>query len=105
MARHEGILKEQLSQLTEKQEKEIAEEWIKYEPEVATCRCFEDLKITKHSNVDDIVDAGLKLNQCLVDLYHNMAETAHTEKIKTLFSNLELMEIAEKKKLARVRGM
>lgn len=105
MARHEKILTEELSQITAEQERQLAEEWIKYEPEYASCGCFEELSIDKDSTVDDVVDAGLKLNQCLIDLCHSMAEIAPTEGVKALFSNLELMEIAEKKKLARTRGM
>lgn len=105
MARHEKILEDQLSKVSTEQARQITEEWIKYEPEFATCRCFEDLKIDKDSGVDDVIDAGLKLNQCLINLYHQMAEVAPTQEIKTLFSNLETAEIAEKKKLARMRGM
>ncbi len=105
MARHENILKENLNQITAEQQRRITDIWVKQAPEYATCRCFENLKINKDSSVDDIVDAGLQLNQCLINLYHHMSELAPTNEIKILFSNLESMEIAEKKKLARIRGM
>lgn len=106
MARHEKVLKEHLSQVTVEQEKKmLTEVRVKYEPEFATCRCFENLKINKDSGVDDIIDAGLTLNQCLINLYHHMTEVAPTKEIEMLFSSLEVMEIAEKKKLARTRGM
>ena len=105
MARHENILKEQLSQISAEQQKQLTEEWLKYEPEFVSEQCFEDLKIDKDSGVDDIVDAALGLNQCLINFYHQVAEIAPTEELKILFSKLEVMEIAEKKKLARSRGM
>ena len=105
MARHEKVLKEQLSKLTEEQIKQISEEGVKYESEFATWRCFENLKIDKDSTVDDVIEAGLTLNQCLINLYHHMVVIAPTEGVKTLFSNLETMEIAEKKKLARMKGV
>ena len=105
MARHENVLKHQLSKITEEQSHQLKEVWVKYELEFATCRCLENLKIDKDSSVDDVVDAGLQLNQCLINLYHYMSEKSPTEEVGTLFSQLELMEIAEKKKLSRTRGM
>lgn len=105
MARHEKVLEALLGQITERQEKQIAEEWIKYPPNFAACLCFEELKVGKDSSVDEVIDAGLTLNQCLIDLYHHTAEIAPTNEIKLLFASLETEEIAEKKKLARMRGM
>jgi rubrerythrin len=105
MARHEKTLESLLSQVGKEQEKQITEEWIKYEPGFATYNCFDDINVNKNSGVDEIIDAGLTLNQCLIDLYHQTAEVGPTEEIKTLFSSLENAEIAEKKKLARMRGM
>lgn len=105
MARHEKILKEKLIIITAEQQKQLIETRVKYESEFATCRCFENLKIDRKSGVDDVIEAGLQLNQCLINLYHHMVEIAPTQEIKTLFSSLEVMEIAEKKKLSRMRGM
>ena len=87
MARHEKVLKDHLGQITEEQEKQLLETRVKYEPDFATCRCFEGLKINKNSSVDDVIDAGLKLNQCLIDLYHHMSEIAPAQNTKILFSN------------------
>lgn len=105
MARHEKYLQEIISHISAEQEKQIAEEWFKYESEFATRDCFCELKIDKDSGVDDVIDAGLELNQCLINLFHHVAGVALTQEIKTLFSSLEIEEIAEKKKLARMRGM
>jgi rubrerythrin len=105
LARHEKVLEDLISQITAKQEKQITGEWLKYEPEFATCRCFEEMKINKDSGVDEVIDAGLQLNQCLINLYHHTTEIAPTQEIKELFSSLEIEEIAEKKKLSRMRGM
>ncbi|MFQ5952817.1 MAG: hypothetical protein ACE5JK_05365 [Candidatus Omnitrophota bacterium] len=105
MARHESILKDELSKISTEQEQQLLNEWVKYDLELVACRCFESLKIDKNSSVDDVIDAGLELNQCLIDYYHHMSEIAAMEDMKALFANLEVMEIAEKKKLARMRGM
>ena len=105
MARHEKYLQEITSQISAEQEKQIAGEWFKYESEFATRDCFCALKIDKDSGVDDVIDAGLELNQCLINLFHHVAGVAPTQEIKTLFSSFEIEEIAEKKKLARMRGM
>lgn len=105
MARREKHLEEITSQISAEQEKQIAEEWIKYESEFATGDCFDRLKIDENSGVDDVIDTGLKLNQCLVNLFHHMAEIAPTQKIKALFTSFEVEEIAEKKRLANMRGM
>lgn len=105
MARHEKYLQEITSQISAEQEKQIAEEWFKYESEFATRDCFCELKIDKDSGVDDVIDTGLQLNQCLINLFHHVAGVAPTQESKTLFNSFEIEEIAEKKKLARMRGM
>jgi hypothetical protein len=105
MARHEKYLQDITSQISAEQEKQITEEWFKYESEYATCNCFDQLKIDKNSGVDDVIDVGLTLNQCLINLFHHAVVVAPTQEIKALFSSLEIEEIAEKKKLARMRGM
>ncbi len=105
MARHEKQMQDITSQISAEQEKRISEEWFKCEPEFATGNCFDRIKIDKDSSVDDVIDAGLQLNQCLINLFHHVAEVAPTKEIETLFRSLETGEIAEKKKLARMRGM
>lgn len=105
MGRHERYLQELTARISAEQEKQIAEEWFKYESEFATSDCFDRLKIDEDSGVDDVIDAGLMLNQCLINLFHHVAEIAPTQEVKTLFGSLEVEEIAEKKKLARMRGM
>ena len=105
MARHEKVLKERLGSITVERQKQLAEEWVKNEPKFAKKCCIEDLEIDKNSSVDDVVDAGLRLNQCLIDYYHRIAEIAPSEEMKEMFLELEIMEISEKKKLSRIRGM
>src|SRR3989339_478119 len=105
MSRHEEILKKQLNKITDEQQRQITEQFLKYEPEYASCRCFENLNIDKDSSVDDVIDAGLQLNQCLVNLYNQTEEVSPNQELKDLFSSLKTMEIAEKKKLSRMRGM
>ena len=88
-----------------KREKILAEEWLKSSPEFVGKCCFENLQVHKDSSTDEVIDEGLRLNQCLIDFYHQIAEIAPMDDISALFSSLEVMEIAEKKKLARTRGM
>ena len=57
---------------------------------------FEQKDAEKNSNVDDVIDAGLQLNQYLIDFYHQLAEIAPIEELATFFSSLEVKEIAEK---------
>ena len=105
MSRHEQTMKDKLSQITLEQQKQVTEEWIKYDSEYATCKCFQDLDMNKMKAVDDVIRAGLKLNQCLINLYHQIAESTSLKEVKKLFYSLEVMEIAEEKKLARMIGM
>ena len=104
MSMHEKVLEEDMEKISEEQEKQFLEEWVKYEPKYATRECFAQVKIGKDSSVDEVIDAGLMLNQCLINLYHQMAEIAPFNDLKALFSALETMEVAEKKKLARMKG-
>lgn len=105
MARLEKNLQEVTSTISTKLEKQVLEEWIKCESIYATKDCFDLIKIDKDTGVDNVIDAGLQLNQCLINLFHHITEMAPTQEIKQLFNSLEVQEIAEKKKLARIRGM
>ena len=67
MARHEKILREQLGQITTEQQKILAEEWLKSSPEFVGKCCFENLQVHKDSSTDEVIDEGLRLNQCLID--------------------------------------
>jgi len=105
MANHEKVLSEKLSQITKEEQQQIKETWIKYVPEYATCHCFDNLEIDENTTTADVIDAGLTLNQCLINLYEKIAEIAPTPEIKTLFSNLAVSEIAEKKRLCLMIGI
>jgi rubrerythrin len=105
MARHEAILKEQLEKITVEERKQLTEEWLPYVPESAEKRCFEGLEIDKDSTVDDVINTGVRLNQCLIDFYRRLAEISPSEELTALFSSLEAMEIYEKTILSRSIGM
>ena len=105
MARHEKILAERLQAITAQQQEQLNEEWWTSVPVPAQKRCFQGLGIDQDSSVDDVIDAGLRLNKCLLDYYSQLVQIAPSDELKAFFTVLEQMEIVEKTKLLATRGM
>ena len=105
MARHEKILADRLQAITAQQQEQLNEEWWTSVPVPAQKSCFQGLGIDQDSSVDDVIDAGLRLNKCLLDYYSQLVQIAPSDELKAFFTVLEQMEIVEKTKLLATRGM
>ena len=52
-------------------------------------------------SVDDVVDLGMRIDDCLIAIYAELAEAAKSSEVKRVFLNLWEMENKEKRQLAR----
>ena len=101
MSRHEKHLEESLAKYEESAASDILDCWFKYVPELATCKCFEGIEVGLSMSVDDVVNMAMRLDNCLVNLYREVAECANAAQVKEVFSALLEMEEQEKVKLIR----
>ncbi|MBT3202351.1 MAG: hypothetical protein HN350_20820 [Phycisphaerales bacterium] len=105
MARHEKILAERLEKITTQQQQELDEEWWTSVPVLAQKVCLQEYDIDQDSSIDDVIDAGLKLNQCLISYYSQLADISPSDELTEFFTVLEQMEIVEKTRLLETKGM
>lgn len=101
LSRHEEHLEESLAAYEEGASKRVLDTWFKYVPAEDKLEKFRDVKLEPDMSVDDVVDVALRMDDCLVDLYKEMAEVAVSQEVKEVFTNLLEMEEQEKHKLVR----
>lgn len=103
MSRHEKHLEESLAQYEEGVSEKILNTWLQYPPPKETLDLCKKLSIEDNENltVEQVIELALKLDDCLVNLYRMMIESAETEEIKEVFANLLAMEKQEEINLVR----
>ena len=101
VSRHEEHLEESLTAYEARASKKVLDTWFKYVPEEDKLQNVQDLKLEPDMSIDDIIDVTLRMDNCLVDLYKEMAEAAVSQEVKEVFTNLLNMVEQEKHKLVR----
>jgi rubrerythrin len=81
---------------------EIIDTWFKWGADKATNECLEPAKLSPDMDVDTVLREALRLDQCLSDLYQEIVERAHTERIREIFT--DLLEANKKDMRNLVRG-
>ncbi len=101
MSRHEANLAECLAMYEREAAARILDTWFKYPPEMPTCRCFECIRLEPDMGVDEIVEAALKVDACLLDLYRRTAEQSVSREVRDLFNELVEREKKEETECLR----
>ena len=79
----------------------VLETWYPYVPETNIQNEIENAHISPTSSLSEIISAAIRLDNCLVNLYRRMADTATSEDVKHLFE--ELLSLEEKEEFRLVR--
>jgi len=101
MSRHEKHLQESIGRYEEDAAKEILDTWFQYSPEEDLLVRLTDIEVTHDMSVDDVVGIAMRLDDSLIELYGELEESALSENVKDLFSNLLELEKQEEHKIAR----
>ena len=101
MGRHERNLEEALARYQREASEQILDTWFQYTHDDEILRLCEDSDFRPDMTVTEIVAAGLKLDDCLIQLYREMAECADSEQVREVFTNLLEMEEHEKHTLSK----
>lgn len=101
MSRHEKHLEEVLSDYKEEASKKVLEAWFQCTSTEKAEKHFRALLNEPHTNIDEIVEMAIALDDCLLGIYKEMALRAEKEEIRDVFNNLLSMETKEKQKLIR----
>jgi len=101
MSRHEKHLEESLAVYEEAAAGNVLDSWFKYTPERATCKCFEGVELGASMSVGDVVSIAMRLDDCLVNLYKEAAESLPAGQVQEVFAKLLEQEEQEKVRLTR----
>jgi rubrerythrin len=103
MSRHEKHLEESLAQYEEGVSEKILNTWFQYPPPKETLDLCKKMTIEGNENltVEQVIKMALELDECLVNLYKAMIESAETEEVKEVFENLLAMEKQEEMDMVR----
>jgi rubrerythrin len=101
LSRHEAQLANSLSDYEQHASNAVLDTWFKSRHKLNVDEILKDVKITPGMSVDDVIELGLKLDDCLITIYKDLAENAQSEEVRSVFQNLLDMEEEEKRQLVR----
>ena len=101
LGRHEEHLANSLADYEQNASAAVLDTWFQSKHKLNVCEILKDVKIAPEMSVDDVIELGLKLDECLITIYRDLAEDAQSEDVRTVFQNLLDMEEEEKRQLVR----
>lgn len=96
MSRHEKKFEENLARYEEEASKKVLDTWFKNLPDDEKLVDCEGMKIKPDMSTDEVIGIALRVDDCLIQFYKEMAECCVIKEIRELFSNLCEMEKREK---------
>jgi len=101
MSSHEKHLEESIAGYEEHAATKIFDTWVQFTPELEPLKCNANMQLEIDMTVDDIITIAVKFDDCLIDLYQKLSESAQSLELKKVFGKLLDMENQEKIKMIR----
>ena len=101
MSRHESNLERSMAKYQEATSKEVLDTWFQYTHDEDTLALCRDTEFKPDMTVEEVVRVALRLDDCLIKLYREMAARTDCNEAREIFKNLLALEESEKSKLAR----
>lgn len=102
MSRHERNMAKSLAQFEHSAPRNVLNACFKVGHEFKSCcEVVKDLNVTSDMSVDDVIEMGMKFDDCLISVYQDLAETAADERVRRVFQDLLELEQKEKRQLVR----
>jgi hypothetical protein len=101
LSRHEQQLADSLADYEHDASQAVMDTWFQSKHKMDICAVLKDVEISPDMSVDDVVDVGLKVDECLIAMYRDLAESAPSEDVRNVFQNLLDMEEEEKRRLVK----
>lgn len=102
LVRHETHLDRALGEYTEEIRSQALEAWYQYSQEQCLLVPFDVSKYSEKMTVEEVMEIGLNIDDCLIASYKGMAEVATSSETREIFENLLLMEEQQKHKLSKI---
>ena len=105
MGRHRVRTHEALSKLPLKNLNRIYKTPLRYEPHAANCHCFEGVELGPEATSAEVLDAAIRFDECLVQLYRQVVRQPVDREINELFESLIRMEQDDEIQLKKIKAM
>lgn len=104
MSDHEQRLANCLAEYELGAPSKILDTWLISPDAVDAIKLIEDSESVPDMSVDAIIDLGVQLSECAVNVYKNLAESSEPESVKQTFANLLSLEQKALQQFARDAG-
>ncbi|MCF7847672.1 MAG: hypothetical protein K9M45_02385 [Kiritimatiellales bacterium] len=101
MSRHEDYLANSLGAFEEAVSNNVLDTYFQFSFEDATISCFADFEIKAEMDVNDVIQAAMHFDSCLIAFYKEMAERTVSGEIREIFENLLELEKHEQVALSK----
>jgi rubrerythrin len=101
LSRHETYLENCLKEFQLDVNKNVLDSYFQYGSDASKLSGISEFEIKAEMNVEDVVAAAMHFDACLIRFYREIAEKAHTEKVREVFENLLVMEEHEQIELSK----
>jgi len=105
MSRHRVRLQEALSKLPTGSAERVFSAPLPCDPPVADCRCFRDLDLPADASACDVLDAAIRLDECLILLYREVLQQPVDHEVRELFESLLRHEQRDEVELKKIKAM
>lgn len=102
LARHESHLERALNDYSDSMTQEAMNTWYQIAQDQCTFQPLDEMEYPSDMSVSDVFRIGAKLDECLVESYKAVANTATSKEVRDIFQNLLDMEEQEKHRRARM---
>lgn len=104
MSRHRIRPNEALAKLPTDMVRRISSEPLRYDPEVASCRCFEGIDLPPGATAQEVLNVALRLDRCLISLYRQAAAQTGDEQVRSLLESLIAREELDEVELQKIKA-
>ncbi len=101
LSRHEQYLEDCLKEFAREVDKNVLDSYFQYGSDASKLSGISDFEIKEDMQVEDVVAAAMHFDACLIKFYREIAEKAHTSKVREVFENLLVMEEHEQIELSK----
>jgi len=104
MSRHRERITHAVSSLPAEQIEKIKNTPLPYEPQAGDQHCISELDLESITSVDELIDAAIMFDECLIRLYKQVASQAVNQQTKDLFESLSRIEQNDEKNLKLIKA-
>ncbi|MDH3982114.1 MAG: hypothetical protein OES84_04350 [Kiritimatiellaceae bacterium] len=101
LSRHEKYLDESLASFEEEVSDHVRDTYFRYGSEEGRVAQISEFAIKPEMDVDDVVQAAMHFDACLIRFYKEMAQHAVSSRVREVFENLLVMEQQEQMELSK----